>query len=73
MWTLKDLIKVINSWKRSGSRGTISNADLAVVFAWNYEHVDEHLLADALGYYLLETECANVKEFVNKTLFENER
>jgi hypothetical protein len=73
MWTLKKLIAVMSSWKRNEGRASITKGDLAVVFGWNYEHVDEHLLADALGYYLLETECTSVKEFVNKTLFEDER
>jgi hypothetical protein len=72
MWTLKDLITALNGWKRNASRGMISKADLAIAFAWNYERVNEELLADALGYYLLETECTTVKEFVNQTLFGDE-
>lgn len=67
--TPKEFINMMSLWKRNGHNKTVSLVDIAIGFAWHYDRVDEHLLADILGYYKLETEAADVKEFINQTLF----
>jgi len=68
--TPKEFINIINMWKRNAHYGMVSLYDIAIVCAWNYDKVNEHLLADILSYYKLETEAEDVKEFVNQTLFK---
>ncbi len=72
MWTVDEFKKVLNAWRRNDGRGVVSKIDLAIVCAWNYDKVDDNLLADVLGYYLLETESEGVKDFIQKTLYRDE-
>jgi len=72
MWTVDEFKKVLNAWRRNDGRGVVSKIDLAIVCAWNYDKVDDNLLADVLGYYLLETESEGVKDFIQKTLYKDE-
>jgi len=73
MWTVEEFKKVLKSWKRNDGRGVVSKVDIAIVCAWNYDKVDDNLLADVLSYYLLETEAEGVKDFIQKTLYKDER
>lgn len=72
MWTVDEFKKVLNAWRRNDGRGVVSKIDLAIVCAWNYDKVDDNLLADVLGYYLLETESEGVKDFIQKKLYKDE-
>ena len=72
MWTVEEFKKVLKSWRRNDGRGVVSKVDIAIVCAWNYDKVDDNLLADVLGYYLLETESEGVKDFIQKTLYKDE-
>lgn len=72
MWTVDEFKKVLNAWRRNDGRGVVSKIDLAIVCAWNYDKVDDNLLADVLGCYLLETESEGVKDFIQKTLYKDE-
>jgi len=72
MWTVDEFKKVLNAWRRNDGRGVVSKIDLAIVCAWNYDKVDDNLLADVLGYYLSETESEGVKDFIQKTLYKDE-
>ena len=72
MWTVDEFKKVLNAWRRNDGRGVVSKIDLAIVCAWNYDKVDDNLLAYVLGCYLLETESEGVKDFIQKTLYKDE-
>ena len=73
MWTVEEFKKVLKSWRRNDGRGVVSKVDIAIVCAWNYDKVDDNLFADVLSYYLLETEAEGVKDFIQKTLYKDER
>ena len=73
MWTVEEFKKVLKSWRRNDGRGVVSKVDIAIVCAWNYDKVDDNLLADVLSCYLLETQAEGVKDFIQKTLYKDER
>lgn len=73
MWTVEEFKKVLKAWRRNDGRSGVSKVDIAIVSAWNYDKVDDNLLADILACYLLETEAEGVKDFIKKTLYKDER
>jgi hypothetical protein len=73
MWTVEEFKKVLKSWKRNDGRGVVSKVDIAIVCAWNYDKVDDELLADVLAHYLLDTGAEGVKDFIQQTLYKDER
>jgi len=69
MLTFEELNKILKSWKRNEFSNKFTKADVALMFAWNYDRVDKNLFFETLSNYNLETECTEIKEFINQTLY----
>jgi len=70
MWSLKEFVRVLSLWRRNGHTKGVSEIDIAIVTAWNYDKVNDDLIADVLSYYKIDAIKYNgLKDFVNKTLY----